>query len=96
MQRTHDMLTLSTTAKFRKDYRRMKKRGADLRLLQKVIDELLAERPLAEKHRNHRLTGDYEGFWECHVQPDWLLVYYIEQDELVLTAARTGSHSDLF
>ena len=90
------MLTLKTTSKFRKDYKRMKKRGYDLARLEEIIDQLLRGETLAPKHRDHELIGDYAGFSECHVQPDWLLVYEIDQDVLVLTAFRTGTHSDLF
>ncbi len=90
------MLILRTTSKFRKDYRLAKKRGLDLDLLEKVIDHLLNEKPLDKKHRDHALTGNYIGFRECHIQPDWLLIYAVDQGQLVLTAARTGTHSDLF
>ena len=90
------MLKLKTTTKFKKDYKRMKKQGKDLSLLAKVINTLLAEKPLSEKHRDHALAGNYIGFRECHIQPDWLLIYAIDQGELILTASRTGSHSDLF
>ena len=90
------MLSLKTTTKFRKDYKRMKKQGKDLSLLQKVIDDLLAEKILPEKHRDHALTGNYLGFRECHIQPDWLLIYAVDHGQLILTASRTGTHSDLF
>ena len=90
------MLTLRTTSKFRKDYKLAKKRGLDISLLEQVIDRLLEEKPLDKKHRDHALTGNYAGFRECHIQPDWLLIYAVDHDQLVLTATRTGSHSDLF
>lgn len=90
------MLTLETTVQFRRDYKRMMKRGCKRVLIEAVIDTLLAEIPLAEKHRDHELKGDYAGFRECHIQPDWLLVYKIDKGRLILTAARTGTHSDLF
>jgi len=90
------MLSLKTTTKFRKDYKRMKKQGKDLYLLQKVINDLLAEKILSEKHRDHALTGNYVGFRECHIQPDWLLIYAVDHGQLILTASRTGTHSDLF
>ena len=89
------MLTLKTTAQFKKDYKRMKKQGKDLYLLEKVIDRLLAEEKLEERHRDHALTGSYAGFRECHIQPDWLLIYIVDHGQLVLTASRTGSHSEL-
>lgn len=90
------MLSLTATGQFRRDYKRMKKRGLDMSLLESVIDTLLAEQPLDIRHRDHDLCGDYAGFRECHVQPDWLLIYAVDRDRLVLTASRTGSHSDLF
>lgn len=65
-------------------------------LLVDVIDTLLAEKPLPERHRDHALTGNYKGFRECHIQPDWLLIYAVQKEALVLTASRTGTHSDLF
>lgn len=88
--------TLKITTKFKKDYKRCKKRGLDLALLQYVIDVLLSGEELEEKYYDHPLHGDYEGFNECHIQSDWLLIYAIDGDQLVLTASRTGTHSDLF
>ena len=90
------MLTLKTTAKFRKDYKRMKSQGKDMSLLEDVIDTLLEEKPLEAKHRDHPLSGSYIGFRECHILPDWLLIYAINHGQLILTASRTGTHSDLF
>ena len=90
------MLALRTTTQFRKDYKLAKKRGYNLDLLDKVLNILLNEEPLEAKYRDHALTGNYIGFRECHIQPDWLLVYMVNNDELSLTAARTGTHSDLF
>ena len=90
------MLLLETTGQFRRDYKRMKKRGCDLSLLEAVIDTLLAEKPLDIRHRDHDLCGDYAGFRECHILPDWLLIYAVDRGRLILTASRTGSHSDLF
>ena len=90
------MLQLVTTAKFRKDYKCIKKRGYNLSLLADVIDTLLREEPLSQKYRDHALTGNYIGFRECHIQPDWLLIYSMSESELILTASRTGTHSDLF
>ena len=90
------MLTLRTTTQFKKDYKLAKKRGCNLDLLDKVLDTLLNEEPLEAKYHDHALTGNYTGFRECHIQPDWLLIYMINNNELILTAARTGTHSDLF
>jgi mRNA interferase YafQ len=80
--------------RFRRDLKRVKKRGYDLRKLGAVIDLLAAGTPLPERCRPHRLIGDYGGMWECHVEPDWLLVYVVSE-ELVELAA-TGTHADLF
>ena len=90
------MLTLKTTTQFRKDYKLAKKRGYNLDLLDQVLNLLLNEEPLETKHHDHALTGNYTGFRECHIQPDWLLIYMVHDTELILTAARTGTHSDLF
>jgi len=90
------MLTLETTTQFRKDYKRASKRGYDLTLLKTVLDTLLSGEPLNARHRDHALTGDMKKYRECHLQPDWLLVYRKEQDRLILVAHRTGTHADLF
>ncbi len=89
------MLTLQTTSKFRKDYKLVKKRGLPTKELEVVLQTLLEERPLEAKYRDHALTGNYLGFRECHIRPDWLLIYTIDQGNLILTASRTGSHADL-
>lgn len=90
------MLKLVTTSKFRKDYKLVKKRGYPIKILEEVLDKLLAGETLDEKYRDHALVGNYIGFRECHIQPDWLLTYSIENDKLILTASRTGTHADLF
>lgn len=74
----------------------MKKQGKNMTLLQTVIDDLLAEKVLDEKYLDHPLAGKYVGFRECHIQPDWLLIYTVDRGQLILVAARTGTHSDLF
>lgn len=74
----------------------MKKRGKDLAKLKYVVNELANQRPLDEKYRAHELTGNYRNFRECHIEPDWLLIYRIEKGELTLALVRTGTHSDLF
>ncbi|MDY2788592.1 MAG: type II toxin-antitoxin system YafQ family toxin [Atopobium sp.] len=89
-------LKLSMTSQFKKDYKKAKKRGFPLSELQMVIDKLCSEEQLEARYRDHALIGDYSGFRECHVRPDWLLIYAINQGRLILTAARTGTHSDLF
>jgi len=65
-----------------------------MKLLEDVIIQLQKQIPLAPKHCDHKLTGNYAGFRECHIEPDWLLIYKIENDELILTLSRTGTHSD--
>jgi mRNA interferase YafQ len=90
------MLTLKTTSRFRKDYKLAKKRGLDLSLLEAAIDMLLEEKPLGPKYKDHQLTGDYGGFRECHILPDWLLIYTVHRKTVILTASRTGTHADLF
>ena len=90
------MMILKPTSQFRKDYKVMKKRGLDLSRLEEVINTLLEGKPLDDRHRDHTLTGNYAGYRECHIQPDWLLIYCIMKDELILVVSRTGSHSDLF
>ena len=90
------MMELKTTSKFKRDYKRCKSRGYDMELLKDVINNLLAEKPLEEKHRDHALVGKYTGFRECHVLPDWLLIYRADNTTLILTAIRTGTHSDMF
>lgn len=90
------MLDLVITNQFKKDLKRIRKRGYNLTLLDDVLQTLQKELPLDEKYRDHALIGDYIGFRECHIQPDWLLVYAIDQGQLILTASRTGTHADLF
>jgi mRNA interferase YafQ len=84
------------TSMFKKDLKSAKKRGYDLSLLSRVVDTLAMGQTLAEQHRDHSLTGNYKGFRECHITPDWLLIYSIEENELILYLTRTGTHSDLF
>lgn len=90
------MLDLVTTAQFRKDLKRLRKRGADIRKLDGALKILCAEKPLPERYRDHALVSDYIGFRECHISLDWLLVYAVDKGKLILTASRTGSHADLF
>ena len=90
------MYEVKFTAAFKKSYRQMKKRGYDISLLDEVIDQLRQGKKLDEKYRDHGLTGNWSGFRECHVKPDWLLVYLIENDILTLTLVDTGSHADIF
>ena len=84
------------TTRFKKDYKRMLKRHMDINLLDDVIRALSRGGVLPEKNKDHDLTGDWAGYRECHILPDWLLIYHIEDNILLLTLIRTGSHSDLF
>ena len=90
------MYTLKFTAAYKKSYKLLKKRGLDLSLLDEVVDTLRRGIPLEGKYRDHELTGPFKGFRECHIRPDWLLIYLIENDILILTLVDTGTHSDLF
>lgn len=84
------------TAKFQKDLKRVQRRGYDISLLTEIIKKLAAGEPLPEKNRDHNLVGDYIGCRECHITPDWLLIYEVFERDLILYLTRTGSHSDLF
>lgn len=84
------------TNQFRKDYKQAMKRGLKIELLDEVIRVLARGDALPGKNRDHSLTGNWIGHRECHIQPDWLLIYRIENDMLVLTLSRTGTHADLF
>ena len=88
------MLLLYKNTKFDKDIQRMKKRGKKLEKLWNIIELLVSEVHLPVKARNHALSGDFSGFMECHIEPDWLLIYEINNECVIL--ARTGTHSDLF
>ena len=81
---------------FRKDLRLAQKRGYDINKIKEVLVLLANGEPLEAKHRDHSLTGNYSGYRECHIQPDWLLIYQIDNDRLILLLSRTGTHSDLF
>ena len=90
------MLDIVASNCFKRDLKLIIKRGYRIELLEGVVNKLAAKEPLEEKYRDHALTGDYSGFRECHITPDWLLVYQIREKELVLFLSRTGTHSDLF
>ena len=86
---------VKVTSQFKKDYKLAMKRGLKISLLDEVITLLSKGEELPEKYRDHALIGNWLGHRECHILPDWLLIYRIENDVLVLTLSRTGSHSDL-
>ncbi len=83
------------TTKFKKDVKLIVKRGKDLNKLGYIVEKLANKEVLEEKFRDHELTGLYKGFRECHIEPDWLLIYRYIEGVLVLSLSRTGSHSDL-
>ena len=87
--------TVKPTSQFKKDYKLAMKRGLNISLLNEVITKLSRGESLPEKYRDHALIGNWLGHRECHILPDWLLVYKIENEVLVLTLSRTGTHSDL-
>lgn len=88
------MRRVHPTGSFKKDLRRISKRGWDLDALNDVVTLLQRNVPLPKDIRPHKLTGEWKGFWECHIGPDWLLIYTFSESEVLL--ARTGSHADLF
>ena len=90
------MLRITYHNKFKKDFKKAKSRGLNMPHLNEVITMLAEGQPLPAKYREHSLTGNYKGFLECHVEPDWLLIYERRSDELILLLYRTGTHSDLF
>ena len=88
------MRTARRTSQFKSDVKRMKKRGKDFSRFKIVVKDLALGQKLDPKYRDHALVGEYEGARECHLEPDWLLIYELTMDELILI--RTGTHSDLF
>ena len=86
--------TLVITKSFKKDTKRLKKRNYDISKLRYVVNELLDGKTLSEKYKNHSLSGNWKGYMECHIEPDWLLVYKIVDATCIFT--RTGTHADLF
>ncbi len=89
------MLKVRYSTQFKKDFKLAKKRGLPLQELKDLLETLAAEKPLDEKFCDHPLKGKYASFRECHIRPDWLLIYRIDHGELILVAQRTGTHSDL-
>jgi mRNA interferase YafQ len=87
-------LKIRQATRFRRDVKRLRRQGVDLAKLQAVVVTLAAQEPVDEQYRDHALVGNWRGFRECHIQPDWLLIYRVEGEELQL--ARTGSHAELF
>lgn len=90
------MYDIQITSRFKKDLKTAIKRGYSMESLNNVVDMLASGQSLPEKNKDHSLSGNWSNYRECHVAPDWLLIYKIENDILVLTLVRTGTHSDLF
>lgn len=90
------MLKVVSSNRFKKDLKTAEKRGYDFSLLRQVVNTLAAEAPLPPQNRDHALVGNYAGYRECHIAPDWLLIYQIDGDALELLLMRTGTHGDLF
>ena len=90
------MLEIRYSAQFKKDIKRAQKQRRDLSKLKAVLERLQQQEPLSDSLRDHALVGNYHGHRECHIEPDWLLIYEVDNGELILTAVRTGPHSDLF
>lgn len=88
--------SLKLTKRYLRDLKRARKRGMDESLLNEIIGKLLDDVPLPEKNRDHQLHGDYEGYRECHITPNWLLIYVKDTDIKIISLSRTGTHSDLF
>jgi mRNA interferase YafQ len=88
--------TIRYSARFKKDYKKIVKRGFPLNKLREVLNLLLGDDELPEQYQDHLLSGNYHGHRECHITPDWLLIYLPADDSLIVTAVRTGTHSDLF
>ena len=87
---------IEITSKFKRDYKQLKKRNYDMTLLKEAIDIIAKGECLPERFSDHALNGNYVGYRECHIEPDWLLIYRTEKKTLVLVLTRTGTHSDLF
>ena len=90
------MLEIVPSNQFKKDLKLAKRRGLKIELLREVINTLAMKKKLDDKYRDHCLTGNYKSFRECHIEPDWLLIYRIDNNELEVFLFRTGSHSDLY
>ena len=90
------MLKIMFTNRMKRDVKRMKKRGKDIEKLTAVLDALARQQPLPERNRDHALSGSLADFRECHIEPDWLLMYQVFEDVLILSATAIGTHADLF
>lgn len=91
----HEPLKIRITAQFKKDLKTARKQKKPMDRLDRIVSVLQSRGELAPRYKDHSLTGSWDGYRECHIQPDWLLIYRIENDILVLTLSRTGTHSEL-
>ena len=90
------MYELEYTNSFKKNYKRILKRGYNVELLAELFEQLIISGNVNSIYKPHKLFGKYSGYWECHIQPDWLLIWYVNEDEKCVTLYYTGTHSDLF
>ena len=90
------MLKIVSSNRFKKDLKLAIKRGYNIGLLEEVVNKIADGRELEPKYKDHELSGDFKGLRECHITPDWLLIYQVIEDEVILYLFRTGTHSDLF
>ena len=90
------MYQLEYTTKFKREYKLAIKRGYNKELIQSVITTIANKKTLPAKHKAHKLGGNYNDCWECHIQPDWLLIWRIDEASNILVLVSTGTHSDLF
>ncbi len=90
------MFTLHTTRQFEKDYKLCNKRGLKMIMINTVIEQLEKTGSLPAKYNTHKLRGNYANYWECHIQPDWLLIWFCDTEKKEIYLTRTGTHSDLF
>jgi mRNA interferase YafQ len=90
------MLQIKFTNKMKRDAKLMRKRGKDMNKLTQTLSLLASQEPMPERYLDHQLTGSLKDFRECHIEPDWLLIYQVFEDSLIISASGTGTHSDLF
>jgi len=90
------MFSITYTTQFKKDYKRVEKRNYKLSLLKTVVEQIVNNHPLPQRYHAHQLKGHYKDCWECHILPDWLLIWQVDEAENTITFVRTGTHADLF
>ena len=96
MEPEPELLSVVSSTRYDKEADRLRKRGKDMSRIVAVVDTLRRRRPLAARHRDHALSGDWRGWRDCHVEPDWVLIYRVDEDARELILGRTGTHADLF